>query len=182
MSSRYLGELTLTSVHLSQSHSWFVGSRHPDRKFLERASGKGADFAPAENKSHKHAVRHILSGSFLRRYHYWRSFDPMTLFSPTFDGGQAKVRLNNAKFSIYTFFKLPPKVFFAYKAHLSCSEIPQYSKYSISVILRGVVPPKVVSQKIRSYLFRYIVQIPFCMEHWLRLWQSSLVQSKHKVA
>ena len=112
MSSRYLGELTLTSVHLSQSHSWFVGSRHPDRKFLERASGKGADFAPAENKSHKHAVRHILSGSFLRRYQYWRSFDPMTLFSPTFDGGQAKVRLNNAKFSNYTFFKLPPKVFF----------------------------------------------------------------------
>ena len=114
-------------------------------------------------------------GHVARRYRWQQSFDPMASLSLTFGcrAGQGKVKArSNIQINIFT-----------QKAHVSCSDFPQDSKYVISFLVRCGELQKIASKKMVSSVSRYILQIPFFMRNIGFVCSNfSLIMSNHKVA
>ena len=92
-----------------------------------------------------------------RRYRWQKSFDPMTSTNLTFDSGQVKVRSRSGQGQVI----LSNQCFFTQKAHVSCSEFPQDSKYVISFLVRCVEPPEIASKKWRHQFLAIYGKCPF---------------------
>ena len=94
-------------------------------------------------------------GHAARKYRWWQSFDPMTSYNLTFDGGQVKVRSNKVKISVgqSRYFCIKRTCFL-----LRISSGFQTCHYFSSTMRRA--PKKNRKSKMTS-IFRYILQIPF---------------------